>query len=429
MAIAPTRPFGQRYAFVVVAVIFLCLLISSALRAAPGVLLQPLQSAFGWGRDTVSLSAAIGILIYGLTGPFAAALMERIGLRRTVIGALILMSASTAASLFMTQPWHLMATWGIVSGVGTGSIAAVLGATIANRWFSTNRGLVMGLMSASTATGTLIFLPAMAALAESGSWKAVVIAIAVASAVLIPLIYFLVPERPAAIGLIRYGAKPDEVVPPARAAGSGFIAETFGILGDAAKTKTFWLLFATFFICGFTTNGLVGTHLIAYCGDHGIPEVAAAGLLATMGVFDLIGTTFSGWLTDRFDPRKLLLVYYGFRGLSLLYLPYSGFSGWTLSVFAVLYGLDWIATVPPTLKLANEAFGDRRGPIVFGWILAGHQAGGASAAFFAGYLRQLQGDYATAFYVAGLTGIVAAGLAMMINRKAREPEMPLPQAA
>jgi len=429
MAIAPTRPFGQRYAFVVVAVIFLCLLISSALRAAPGVLLQPLQSAFGWGRDTVSLSAAIGILIYGLTGPFAAALMERIGLRRTVIGALILMSASTAASLFMTQPWHLMATWGIVSGVGTGSIAAVLGATVANRWFSTNRGLVMGLMSASTATGTLIFLPAMAALAESGSWKAVVIAIAIASAVLIPLIYFLVPERPAAIGLTRYGAKPDEVVPPARAAGSGFIAETFGILGDAAKTKTFWLLFATFFICGFTTNGLVGTHLIAYCGDHGIPEVAAAGLLATMGVFDLIGTTFSGWLTDRFDPRKLLLVYYGFRGLSLLYLPYSGFSGWTLSVFAVLYGLDWIATVPPTLKLANEAFGDRRGPIVFGWILAGHQAGGASAAFFAGYLRQLQGDYATAFYVAGLTGIVAAGLAMMINRKAREPEMPLPQAA
>ena len=429
MTIAQTRPFGQRYAFVVVAVIFLCLLISSALRAAPGVLLQPLQSAFGWGRDTVSLSAAIGILIYGLTGPFAAALMERIGLRRTVIGALVLMAASTTASLWMTQPWHLMATWGIVSGVGTGSIAAVLGATIANRWFSTNRGLVMGLMSASTATGTLIFLPAMAALAESGGWKLVVMAIAIASAVLIPLIYFFVPERPATIGLTRYGAKPDEIVPPARAAGSGFIAETFGILADAAKTKTFWLLFATFFICGFTTNGLVGTHLIAYCGDHGIPEVAAAGLLATMGVFDLIGTTFSGWLTDRFDPRKLLLVYYSFRGLSLLYLPYSGFSGWTLSLFAVLYGLDWIATVPPTLKLANEAFGDRRGPIVFGWVLAGHQAGGAAAAFFAGYLRQLQGDYATAFFVAGLTGIVAAALAMMINRKAREPEMPLPQAA
>ena len=427
MTIAQRRPFGQRYAFIVVVVIFCALLISSALRAAPGVLLLPLQDAFGWGRDTISLSAAMGILIYGLAGPFAAALMERIGLRRTVIGALMLMAGSTAASLWMTQPRHLMATWGVVSGIGTGSIAAVLGATITNRWFSTNRGLVMGLMSASTATGTLIFLPAMAALAESGGWKTVVTAIAIASAALIPLIYFLVPERPGTIGLTRYGARPDEVVEPPRAAGAGFLSETFGILANAAKTRTFWLLFATFFICGFTTNGLVGTHLIAFCGDHGIPEVAAAGLLATMGVFDLIGTTLSGWLTDRFDPRKLLLVYYGFRGLSLLYLPYSGFSGWTLTVFAVFYGLDWIATVPPTLKLSNEAFGDRSGPIVFGWVLAGHQAGGASAAFFAGTMRQWQGDYSSAFFIAGLTGLVAAGLAMMINRGKRAPAEPLPQ--
>src|SRR6185312_6090964 len=242
-------------------------------------------------------------------------------LRRTVTGALAVMALSIGASLLMTQPWHLIVTWGLVSGVGTGSIAAVLGATIANRWFSTNRGLVMGLMSASTATGTLIFLPAMAALAESGGWKTVVIAIAVASAVLIPVVFFLVPERPSAIGLVRYGAKPDEVVPPSRAAGAGFLSETFEILANAAKTRTFWLLFATFFICGFTTNGLVGTHLIAFCGDHGIPEVQAAGLLAMMGVCDLFGTTFSGWLTDRIDARKLLLVYYGFRGLSLLYLP------------------------------------------------------------------------------------------------------------
>ena len=428
MTIAQTRPFGQRYAFVVVAVIFGALLISSAMRAAPGVLLLPLQNAVGWGRDTVSLSAALGILIYGLAGPFAAALMERIGLRRTVIGALVLMSGSTAASLWMTQPWHLMLTWGLVSGIGTGSIAAVLGATIVNRWFTTNRGLVMGLMSASTATGTLIFLPAMAALAESGGWKTVVTAIAIAAAAVIPLIYFLVPERPAAIGLTRFGAKSDEVVEAPRAARAGFLSETFGILANAAKTRTFWLLFATFFICGFTTNGLVGTHLIAFCGDHGIPEVQAAGLLAMMGVCDLVGTTFSGWLTDRFDPRKLLLVYYGFRGLSLLYLPYSGFSGWTLTIFAVFYGLDWIATVPPTLKLSNEAFGDRSGPIVFGWVLAGHQAGGASAAFFAGYMRQWQGDYSSAFFIAGLTGIVAAGLAMMINTGKRDPIVPVPAA-
>ena len=427
--VSSSRPFGARYAFVVVAVVFVCLLISSGLRSAPGVLLQPWQDAFGWSRDTVSLAAAIGILFYGLTGPFAAALMERVGLRRTVIGALALMAVSTGLSLFMSQPWHLVVTWGFASGLGTGSVAAVLGATVANRWFSTNRGLVMGLMSASTATGNLVFLPAMAALAESGSWKSVAIAVAVAAAALIPFVFLLVPERPASIGLARYGAPADEVVAPARAAGSGFIAETFGILAMAARTRTFWLLFATFFICGFTANGLVGTHLIAYCGDHGIPEVAAAGLLATMGIFDLVGTTASGWLTDRFDPRKLLVVYYGVRGLSLLYLPYSGFSGWTLGIFAVLYGLDWIATVPPTAKLSTEAFGDRAGPIVFGWVLAGHQVGAATAAFLAGMIRQEQGDYATAFFAAGLIGIFAAALSMMINRGPREPVAPLPQAA
>ncbi|MDR3475150.1 MAG: MFS transporter [Devosia sp.] len=430
MAITQTRPFGQRYALVVVAVIFCALLISSAIRAAPGVLLQPLQDAFGWSRDTVSLSAAIGILVYGLVGPFAAALMERVGMRRTVIGALLLMAGATLASLFMTQSWQLMLTWGLLSGAGTGSVAAVLGATVANRWFATNRGLVMGLMSASTATGTLIFLPAMAALAENGGWKSVATAVSIAAVAVVPFVYFLVPERPSAIGLTRYGAAPDEVVPPARAAGQGFIAATFGILADAVRMRTFWLLFGTFFICGFTTNGLVGTHLIAYCGDHGIPEVAAAGLLATMGVFDLIGTTFSGWLTDRLDPRKLLFVYYAFRGLSLLCLPYSGFSGWTLSVFAVLYGLDWIATVPPTLKLSNEAFGDRAGPIVFGWVVAGHQAGGAAAAFLAGAIRQSQGDYTTAFLLAGTTGLVAAAMAMTINRGGRGlPTLPVPAPA
>ena len=426
---ASIRPFGQRYAFVVVGVIFVCLLISSALRAAPGVLLQPLQDSFGWSRDTVSAAAATGILVYGLTGPFAAALMERVGLRRTVMGALVLIAVSTGASLFMTAPWQLMLTWGLASGVGTGSIAVVLGATIANRWFATNRGFVVGLMSASTATGNLIFLPAMAAIAVSDGWKAVVAVLAIAAAALIPLIFLLVPERPGAIGLTRYGASPDEVVPPARAAGSGFVAETFGILANAMKTRTFWLLFGTFFVCGLTTNGLVGTHLISYCGDHGIPEVGAASLLATMGIFDLIGTTLSGWLTDRFDPRKLLLVYYAFRGLSLLYLPYSGFSGWTLSAFAVLYGLDWIATVPPTAKLATEAFGDRAGPIVFGWVFAGHQMGGATAAFLAGFIRQSEGDYAMAFLLAGVTGLIAGGMAIMINRDGGIRPAPAIQAA
>lgn len=427
MTIAQIRPFGQRYAFVVVAVIFLSLLIAAGLRSAPSVMMLPLEDAFGWRRDVISLAAAVGIFIYGLAGPFSAALMDRIGLRRTLLGALLIMSGSTALSLLMTQSWHLVATWGVMSGVGSGAVATVLGATIVNRWFKTNRGLMMGLMSASAATGLLVFLPLLAALAQQGGWKPVAIAVSIATAALVPLVYFLVPERPSSIGLTRYGADGPE--PEAAAASGNFLTLTLTTLRDAARRRVFWYLFATFFICGFTTNGLVGTHLIAFCGDMGIPEVQAAGLLAMMGVFDLIGTTLSGWLTDRFDPRKLLAVYYGIRGLSLFYLPYSGFTATSLTIFAVFYGLDWIATVPPTLRLSNEAFGDRSGPLVFGWIVAGHQVGAAAAAFFGGAMRELQGDYQLAFMVAGMTGIMAAAISLLIDPERPRDEIPEPQPA
>jgi predicted MFS family arabinose efflux permease len=427
MTIAHIRPFGQRYAFVVVAVIFLSLLIAAGLRSSMSVMMLPLEDAFGWRRDVISLAAAVGIFIYGLAGPFSAALMERIGLRRTLLGALLIMSGSTALSLLMTEPWHLVATWGVMSGVGSGAVATVLGATIVNRWFKTNRGLMMGLMSASAATGLLVFLPLLAMLAQHGGWKPVAIAVAVATAALLPLVYLLVPERPSSIGQWRYGADGPESV--TAAAPGNFLTVTLTTLRDAARRRVFWYLFATFFICGFTTNGLVGTHLIAFCGDMGIPEVQAAGLLAMMGVFDLIGTTLSGWLTDRFDPRKLLCVYYGIRGLSLFYLPYSGFSAASLAIFAVLYGLDWIATVPPTLRLSNEAFGDRSGPLVFGWIVAGHQVGAAAAAFFGGAMREISGDYELAFMIAGMTGIMAAAISLLIDPARPQEEIAEPQAA
>ena len=413
MTIAQFRPFGQRYAFVVVAVIFLSLLIAAGLRSSLSVMMLPLEDAFGWRRDVISLAAAVGIFIYGLAGPFSAALMDRIGLRRTLLWALLLMSGSTALSLLMTEPWHLIATWGLLSGIGSGAVATVLGATIVNRWFKTNRGLVMGLMSASAATGLLVFLPLLArwpSTAAGSRWRS-------------PFRW----QRPAccrwSISWCRSGRHRSgcgAMAPTGRsksaAAQGNFLAATLKTLRQAAGTRVFWYLFATFFVCGFTTNGLVGTHLIAFCGDMGIPEVQAAGLLALMGVFDLIGTTLSGWLTDRFDPRKLLGVYYGVRGLSLIYLPYSGFSGASLTLFAVLYGLDWIATVPPTLRLSNEAFGDRNGPLVFGWVVAGHQVGAAAAAFFGGAMREIQGDYQLAFLVAGMTAIAAAALSMLIDK-------------
>jgi predicted MFS family arabinose efflux permease len=413
MDIIRRRPFGQKYAFVVVGVIFLALLAASGLRSTPGVLILPLEQAFGWGRSTTALSAGLGIFLYGMVGPFAAALMASFGLRRTVLWSLALMAASTFASSFMSESWHLILSWGVFSGIGSGAVAIVLGATITNRWFTTHRGLVMGLLTASTATGSLIFLPVLAALAEGGGWRPVVLTVSAVVAAIIPLVWWLVPEKPSSIGLVPYGAAPG-TLPPAPP--PGMLAAAFGSLGRAARTRAFWYLFATFWICGFTTNGLVGTHLIALCGDMGIPEVRAAGLLALMGVFDLVGTTLSGWLTDRYDPRKLLFLYYGLRGLSLIYLPYSDFSFYSLSIFAVFYGLDWIATVPPTLRLATDAFGERDAPVVFGWIAAGHQIGAASAAFLGGVLRDTQGDYLTMFILAGMTGLVAAIISLAIRR-------------
>lgn len=412
----PFRRAGQKYAFVVVAVIFLSLLVAAGLRSSPSVLLVPLEETFGWSRSSISFAAALGIFLYGLVGPFAAAAMERFGLRRVLITALILMSASSAVSAYMTEPWHLILTWGVFSGISSGAVAIVMGATVVNRWFVKHRGLMMGLLTASAATGTLVFLPVLAALASSGDWTRVVWTVAGAAAALVPLAWWLVPDRPSSVGLVPFGSDPHAAPTPA-APRTGMVAATFGALARAARTRTFWYLFATFFVCGFTTNGLVGTHLIALCGDHGMPEVQAAGLLAMMGIFDLLGTTASGWLTDRYDPRKLLFVYYALRGLSLMYLPYSDFSFYSLSIFAIFFGLDWIATVPPTLRLTTEAFGERDASIVFGWIVAGHQMGAASAAWMAGALREAQGSYLMAFVISGATGIIAAVLALMIGRK------------
>ena len=412
--------FGPRYAFVVAGVIFIALLCTAGLRSSTGVLMAPWEAAFGWTRSQISLAAAIGIFLYGLAGPFSAAIMQSFGIRRTLLGALGLMTLATSLTLFVREPWQLYLTWGVLSGLGSGCVGMVLAATIVNRWFVRNRGLVTGLLTASTATGTLIFLPGLAALTEMGGWKPVVTTLAVLTAGLIPVVWFILPERPSAIGLVAWGADADAPVAPEPARANPFGAAV-RVLLESARKLDFWLLFGTFFFCGFTTNGLVGTHMISMCVDNGLAITAAAGLLAMMGVFDLVGTTASGWLTDRYDPRKLLFIYYGLRGVSLIYLPYSDFSLYSLSLFAVFYGLDWLATVPPTLRLANQAFGESKAPIVFGWIFTGHQMGAASAAFMGGALRTSQGSYLEAFVVAGATAVAAGFAALLIGRGRREP--------
>jgi predicted MFS family arabinose efflux permease len=419
LARMPLRARG--YASIVAAVTFIALLVSAGLRSAPGVMMLPLEMHFGWDRATISAAAAIGILLYGLVGPFAAALMLSIGIKRTMLAGLVLMSVSTFASLWMSEPWQYVLSWGVFSGVGSGAVASVLGAAVVNRWFATRQGLVMGMLTASTATGALVFLPLLAWLAEGGAWRPVALAVAIASACVIPLVLWFVPERPQDLGVRRFGETGDSASPPLKQAATPALA--FTALFRASRSPMFWLLFGTFFVCGLTTNGLIGTHLIAFCGDHGIAPVQAAGLLSLMGLFDLIGTTASGWLTDRYDPRKLLFVYYGLRGLSLLALPFLDFSASSLLVFAMFYGLDWIATVPPTVKLANVNFGERDAPIVFGWIMVGHQLGAATAAFGAGAIRAWAGTYTPAFLIAGAFGLIAAVAILAARIRTPQPAL------
>ncbi|WP_042693028.1 MFS transporter, partial [Azospirillum sp. B506] len=378
------------YAWVVVAVTFLSMLVSAGAVGAPGVLLLPLQREFGWDTADISTAMAIRLLLFGLMGPFAAAMINRFGVRRMVLSSLTLVGGGLLASLAMREVWQLILLWGFVVGFGTGLTAMVLGATIATRWFVARRGLVIGLLTASSATGQLVFMPLLSMLTEAYGWRSAIGLLCGLIAVAALAMLALMRDRPADLGLSAFG----EVAgaPPAAPAGA-ILSAALGALRDASVTRTFWVLFATFFICGASTNGLIQTHLIPLCVDFGVPEVQAAGLLALMGIFDFVGTVGSGWLSDRYDNRWLLVWYYGLRGLSLLYLPYSDFTLYGLSVFAVFYGLDWIATVPPTVRLTAERFGRDRANLVFGWIFAGHQLGAAAAAFGAGLSRSALQTY------------------------------------
>ena len=411
------------YAWVVLAVTFVALLAGAGIRATPSVLIVPLEEEFGWSRSTISLAISVNIFLYGLMGPFAGGLMQRLGIRRTTIGALTLLATGVALATQVTRPWQLVLVWGVVVGAGSGMVALVLGATVVNRWFASRRGLAMGLLTASTATGQLVFLPLLAAIIQQHGWRAAAVVVAAAAALAIPLVALLLRERPADVGVPPLGATE---LAPAAVAGPNAARVALGALREGVRSRDFWLLTGTFFICGASTNGLIGTHLIPAAHDHGIPEVRAAGLLALMGIFDLIGTTGAGWLSDRWSSRWLLAWYYGLRGLSLFFLPFAlGGSEAGLWVFAVWYGLDWIATVPPTLRLTTDAFGAERAPIMFGWIATGHQVGAALTAFGAGWIRTTLGDYQLAFWGSGTLCLLAAALALQVGRRpARLVEAP-----
>jgi len=404
------------YGWVIVGATLLTTVITAAAMSTPGVLIVPLEKEFGWTDAQISSALAIRLMLFGLFGPFAAAFMNRYGVRAVMVSAVILISAGFLASLVMTQLWQLVLFWGIVVGVGTGLTAMVLAVTVATRWFNHRRGLVMGIFAASNATGQLVFLPLIAALTTNYGWRMSLVFICCLLAVAGVVALVLMRDRPSDVGLPLYG---ETTVAPAPLAGIGLgslLMSPLIVLRDCARVPIFWILFGTFFVCGCSTNGLIQTHFVALCHDYGLAATTAASVLAMMGIFDFIGTIGSGWLSDRFDPRWLLFWYYGLRGLSLLYLPFTDFTFYGLSLFGVFYGLDWIATVPPTVKLTADRFGRERAGIVFGWVFAGHQIGAASAAFGAGLVRTEYSSYLPAFFVAGALCIVAAFAVITVRR-------------
>jgi len=384
---AARRAAGRlHYAWIIAAVTFVVILITAGVRAAPGVLIVPLEDEFHWSRATISLAVGVNLLLYGAIGPFAAALMDRFGVRRTMSLSLAATAAAVAMSPLMREAWQLIVLWGVVVGLSCGVIGAYLAAFIAARWFQARRGLVVGVLTAATAAGQLVFLPSMATLVTHAGWRIMSLTLAAVLIVFVPLLALLMRDRPGDLGLAPYG---DARGPQPVAAPQGNpVAVAFRALGDGARSRDFWLIAGGYFVCGASTNGLIGTHLIPACVDHGLTEVVGAGLLAATGVFSFIGGTLSGWLSDRFDNRYMLFWYYGLRGLSLLYLPFAfDMSFYGLSLFMVFYGLDWIAGVPPTVRLLSGVVGAERTGIMVAWITVIHQVGGALAAYLAGLLR------------------------------------------
>ena len=407
------------YGWIVVAVVLLALVMSAGFRSTTGLLIDPLQEEFGWSKGAISLAVSVNLVLFGLVAPFAAALMERFGVRRVMLAALAVVAGASALTTVIDSPWQLDLLWGVAMGCATGAISVPLAAIVATRWFARRRGLVTGVLTASTATGQLVFLPLLAVLVAAWGWRSASWTVAiVAVAIVVPAVALFMRDRPEDVGLRAYGAEADEPPVPRR---NPFAAAVEG-LAIGARSPTFWLLGGSFFVCGATTTGLIATHLIPAAHDHGMGEVAAASLLAAVGIFDVAGTIASGYLTDRYDSRRLLCVYYALRGLSLIALPAAfGSPHAGLVAFAVVYGLDWVATVPPTVALTIQHFGQERAGVVFGWVFATLQPGAAAAAGVAGVVRDVEGSYSSAFVGFGVLALAASVLVLRIRRPALAP--------
>ncbi|MFD9861439.1 MFS transporter [Streptomyces alboflavus] len=408
------RMFRIHRAWFVAAVAFVTIIGGAAFNSLPGLLIDPLHEEFDWSRGEIGFAVSIDMALYGLTAPFAAALMDRFGIRKVVVTALSLVAAGALLSVWMTASWQLMLYWGLLVGLGTGSMALAFSATVTNRWFVARRGLVTGILTAAGASGQLVFLPLCAWIVDEHGWRPASVTVALAALVVVPFVWLLLRDHPADVGLAPYGGEFTPKPPPTR----GAARRTLRVLADAARTGPFWLLAGSFAICGASTNGLIRTHFVPSAHDHGMQITAAASLLAVIGIFDVIGTIASGWLTDRFESRRLLAVYYGLRGISLLFLPMllAPTVHPPMVFFIIFYGLDWVATVPPTLALCREHYGEDSA-IVFGWVLASHQVGAAVVAFLGGVARDVFGNYDVVWYASGALCAAAALMVLVIRRR------------
>ncbi|MFJ7646238.1 MFS transporter [Lysinibacillus sp. NPDC097279] len=406
------------YSWFILSITFFSIIVAGITLSSSGVFIGPFEHEFGWDRSVIAMAFAISLFLYGISGPFMAALLEVLGLKKMMLAAMTILMIGISLTLLMQQAWQLIIIWGFIIGLGASLFLTVLSPFVANHWFEKRRGLALGILTASTATGQLVLLPILAMIIENSSWRWAIVLIMVLSAIMFFIILVFMKNKPKDVGVLAYGLeeeKSESVIVEKK----NPIIIAFNGLFTAVKVKEFWLLAGSFFICGLSTSGLIGTHFVSYCISFGVPLVTAASFLSFMGIFNLVGTTLSGWLSDRFDNRWLLFWYYLLRGASLVLLPYALMQGslTLLIIFTAFYGLDWIATVPPTVNISRQIFGTQKSGIIYGWIFASHQAGAAVAAYGGGLIYKFFNSYTWAFFLAGVFCVLASLFVIIVKKQ------------
>ncbi len=406
------------YSWFILTVTFFSIIVAGIVMSSSGIFINPFENEFGWDRSVIALAFAISMFLYGISGPFMAALLDVIGLKKMMIVSMATLLTGIILTVIMNQSWQLIIIWGFIIGLGSSLFLTVLSPYVANHWFEKRRGLAVGILTASTATGQLILLPVLATIIENYSWRPAIGLMMILSFIMLIIIFLFMKNTPKDVGILPYGLE-EEIQENNEGQKENPIVIAFNGLFEAVKVKEFWLLAGSFFICGLSTSGLIGTHFVSYCISFGVPLVTAASILSFMGIFNLVGTTLSGWLSDRFDNRWLLFWYYGLRGVSLVFLPYALNEGsiTMLVIFTVFYGLDWIATVPPTISISRQIFGINKSGIVYGWIYAFHQAGAAAAAYGGGLIYKFFNTYTWAFFLAGVFCLLASLFVIIIKKQ------------